>query len=166
MDSPPAVEAEPPSPTQGSKSAAPSLRRTPSIASQAPSAAESEDALKYESIRTDIATPSFQQLRANPGVSHDTFKGLTGFDVKGDLPKWVHMYATVPIESIMKILLKIYVQRLRKGDNVLGEVSTPEADADSVGQSFGSFPFPDMLDDPDCLRMLTESPAHIMDHLD
>jgi len=78
---------------------------------------EKPPSLTYRSISTRIEQPRFRRF----DVSGETFKSATGVSVKRSLPIWVHEYATVPIESVMKILLKIYAHRLRKGDLEDGE---------------------------------------------
>ncbi|KAG8901896.1 hypothetical protein FRB99_005016 [Tulasnella sp. 403] len=93
--------------------------------------------LTYHSIRTQIETPRFRQLHQSQ-ITNDTFLSLTGINVKENLPCWVHEYATVPIESIMKLLLRIYAQRLRKGEAFVETVSAPRGHAPPPE----AFPFP------------------------
>ncbi|KAG9009804.1 hypothetical protein FRB93_005075 [Tulasnella sp. JGI-2019a] len=85
--------------------------------------------LTYHSISTKIDQPRFRRfdmMNADPEAVGKTFKSMTGLSVKRDMPKWVHEYATVPIESVMKILLRIYAHRLRKGSLDSDEAETGE----------------------------------------
>ncbi|KAG8862253.1 hypothetical protein FRB96_001832 [Tulasnella sp. 330] len=78
----------------------------------------SKPSLTYHSLSTKIDQPRFRRFDitdANTEAVGKTFKSLTGVSMTRELPKWVHEYATVPIESVMKILLRIYAHRLRTG---------------------------------------------------
>jgi len=69
--------------------------------------------LTYHCISRVIETPKLQQLgAASPDL--ETFKQWTNISVRDSLPVWVHEYATVPIEQLMKILLEVYLNQLKK----------------------------------------------------
>lgn len=71
----------------------------------------SEDLL-YEPARTTIESPPYKLF--DEEMVNQFFSRFTNINVKSDLPQWVHQYATVPIETAMKLLLSVYAQRLRK----------------------------------------------------
>lgn len=52
---------------------------------------------------------------ATPDVMHPFFTKKAGFNLEESLPQFVHEYATLPIEQIMKVLLKLYSKQLRSG---------------------------------------------------
>ncbi|KLO15399.1 hypothetical protein SCHPADRAFT_995885 [Schizopora paradoxa] len=52
---------------------------------------------------------------ATPDVMHPFFMKKAGFNLEESLPQFVHEYATLPIEQIMKVLLKLYSKQLRSG---------------------------------------------------
>lgn len=49
---------------------------------------------------------------ATPDVTHPFFARRAGFNLEEALPQYVHEYATVPIEEIMKGLVKLYSKQL------------------------------------------------------
>ena len=53
---------------------------------------------------------------ATPDVMHPFFMKKAGFNLEDSLPQYVHEYATLPTEEIMKALLKLYSRQL-KADN-------------------------------------------------
>jgi hypothetical protein len=50
---------------------------------------------------------------ATPDVMHPFFMKKAGFNLEDSLPQYVHEYATVPIEQIMQVLLRLYSKQLR-----------------------------------------------------
>ncbi|GJE95456.1 hypothetical protein PsYK624_116400 [Phanerochaete sordida] len=50
---------------------------------------------------------------ATPDVMHPFFMKTAGFSLEDSLPQYVHEYATMPTEEIMKALLKLYSKQLR-----------------------------------------------------
>ncbi|KAK0486085.1 hypothetical protein IW261DRAFT_776549 [Armillaria novae-zelandiae] len=56
---------------------------------------------------------------ATPDVMHPFFMKKAGFSLEDSLPQYVHEYATVPLEQIMEVLLKLYSrQLLDRGESV------------------------------------------------
>ena len=51
---------------------------------------------------------------ATPDVMHPFFMKKAGFNLEDSLPQYVHEYATMPTEEIMKALLKLYTKQLTK----------------------------------------------------
>ena len=50
---------------------------------------------------------------ATPDVMHPFFTKRAGFSLETALPQYVHEYATLPIEEILKALFKIYQKQLK-----------------------------------------------------
>jgi hypothetical protein len=50
---------------------------------------------------------------ATPDVMHPFFMKKAGFNLEDSLPQYVHEYATIPIEQIMQVLLRLYSKQLR-----------------------------------------------------
>jgi len=50
---------------------------------------------------------------ATPDVMHPFFMKKSGFNLEDSLPQYVHEYATIPLEEIMEVLLKLYSKQLR-----------------------------------------------------
>ncbi|KAG8952761.1 hypothetical protein FRC04_003684 [Tulasnella sp. 424] len=84
----------------------------------------------YVEKRCSINSPEFQQFDKN-AIRMETIENMLGISSRTDLPPKVHEYATVPIEGIMKLLLKVYAQRLRKAgvleDQVGKDITRPQA---------------------------------------
>lgn len=55
---------------------------------------------------------------ATPDVMHPFFTKRAGFNLETSLPQYVHEYATLPVEQIMKALVKIYSKQLRINTDV------------------------------------------------
>ena len=51
---------------------------------------------------------------ATPDVMHPFFMKKAGFNLEDSLPQYVHEYATMPTEEIMKALLKLYTKQLTR----------------------------------------------------
>ena len=116
----------PTSSRRASTSSAGSLKRSASSLSKT---------ITYRAVSSKVATPNFTQIGGTIDVS--TFKKISGINVKEALPIWVHEYATIPIESIMKLLLEIYVRRLRRGGaNALHSNSEGLEDSTDGGSSY------------------------------
>jgi len=49
---------------------------------------------------------------ATPDVMHPFFTKKAGFSLEDGLPQYVHEYATMPIEEITQVLLKLYSRQL------------------------------------------------------
>lgn len=69
--------------------------------------------LTYHCVSRTIETPKLHQLgAASPDL--ETFKQWTNISIRDSLPVWVHEYATVPIEQIMRTLLEVYIKQLKR----------------------------------------------------
>ena len=63
----------------------------------------------YESRSRRIERLKLRQLgEATPDVMHPFFMKKSGFNLEESLPQYVHEYATLPLEEIMEMLLKLY----------------------------------------------------------
>lgn len=70
--------------------------------------------LVYEPIERHIERLTMRQLgEATPDVMHPFFMKTAGFNLEDSLPQYVHEYATMPIEEMMKALLNLYSKQLR-----------------------------------------------------
>jgi len=70
--------------------------------------------LVYIAKKCDIERLTVTQLgAATPDVRHPFFTRKAGFNLETSLPQYVHEYATLPVEEIMRGLLKIYSKQLR-----------------------------------------------------
>ncbi|KAH9839543.1 uncharacterized protein C8Q71DRAFT_517238 [Rhodofomes roseus] len=69
--------------------------------------------LVYEPRERHIERLTMRQLgEATPDVMHPFFMKKAGFSLEDSLPQYVHEYATMPTEEIMKALLKLYSKQL------------------------------------------------------
>ncbi|KAI0958666.1 hypothetical protein AcV7_004416 [Taiwanofungus camphoratus] len=69
--------------------------------------------LVYEPRERHIERLTMKQLgEATPDVMHPFFMKKAGFSLEDSLPQYVHEYATMPTEEIMKALLKLYSKQL------------------------------------------------------
>ncbi len=69
--------------------------------------------LVYEPRERKIERLTMRQLgEATPDVMHPFFMKKAGFNLEDSLPQYVHEYATLPTEEIMKALLKLYSKQL------------------------------------------------------
>ena len=74
--------------------------------------------LTYQPRRRHIERLTMRQLgEATPDVMHPFFMKTAGFSLEDSLPQYVHEYATMPTEVIMKALLKLYNKQLN-GDSI------------------------------------------------
>jgi len=91
-----------------------------SMASSAPSPViepRETGALEYRHKERVIERLNMRQLgEATPDVMHPFFMKKAGFSLEDALPQYVHEYATIPVEQIMRALLKLYSKQL--GDEV------------------------------------------------
>lgn len=72
--------------------------------------------ISYNVRSRQIERLTVRQLgEATPDVMHPFFMKKAGFNLEESLPQFVHEYATLPIEQIMKVLLKLYSKQLRSG---------------------------------------------------
>lgn len=68
----------------------------------------------YKPRSRRIERLTMRQLgEATPDVMHPFFMKTSGFSLEDSLPQYVHEYATMPTEEIMKALLKLYSKQLR-----------------------------------------------------
>ncbi|KAI0762082.1 hypothetical protein BD413DRAFT_680921 [Trametes elegans] len=93
-------------------------------ASSPPNAASSSAPTKktkglvYQPHDRRIERLTMRQLgEATPDVMHPFFMKKAGFSLEDSLPQYVHEYATMPTEEIMKALLKLYSKQLTRGDD-------------------------------------------------
>ena len=69
--------------------------------------------LTYKAKYRRIERLTMRQLgEATPDVMHPFFMKTAGFNLEDSLPQYVHEYATMPAEEIMKALLKLYSKQL------------------------------------------------------
>ena len=70
----------------------------------------------YKPRNRRIERLTVRQLgEATPDVMHPFFTKKAGFNLEEALPQYVHEYATLPLEEIMKALVKLYSRQLRIG---------------------------------------------------
>lgn len=68
----------------------------------------------YKPRKRHIERLTVRQLgEATPDVMHPFFTKRAGFNLEDSLPQYVHEYATLPLEEIMKALVKLYSRQLR-----------------------------------------------------
>lgn len=68
----------------------------------------------YRPGERHIERLNMRQLgEATPDVMHPFFMKKAGFNLEDSLPQYVHEYATIPIEQIMQVLLRLYSKQLR-----------------------------------------------------
>lgn len=110
-------------PTEGLPSASPptSANRafTPSqVNSSTPpqggTSSGASNGIEYIPQHTLIEKLTMRQLgEATPDVMHPFFMKKAGFNLEESLPQYVHEYATLPTEEIMKALLRLYSKQLK-----------------------------------------------------
>jgi hypothetical protein len=70
-------------------------------------------AVIYRPRTRHIERLTMRQLgEATPDVMHPFFMKKAGFSLEDSLPQYVNEYATVPLEQIMEVLLKLYGKQL------------------------------------------------------
>ncbi|TFK44762.1 hypothetical protein BDQ12DRAFT_730786 [Crucibulum laeve] len=71
----------------------------------------------YKPRNRHIERLTMRQLgEATPDVMHPFFMKKAGFNLEDSLPQYVNEYATVPLEEIMEVLLKLYSRQLLAGN--------------------------------------------------
>ncbi|THH30793.1 hypothetical protein EUX98_g3395 [Antrodiella citrinella] len=86
----------------------------PAPASSSTRASTGKTALVYKVRSRHIERLTMRQLgEATPDVMHPFFMKKAGFNLEDSLPQYVHEYATLPTEEIMKALLKLYSRQLK-----------------------------------------------------
>lgn len=72
----------------------------------------------YKPGQRHIERLNMRQLgEATPDVMHPFFMKKAGFNLEDSLPQYVHEYATIPIEEIMQVLLRLYSKQLSSGQS-------------------------------------------------
>jgi hypothetical protein len=80
--------------------------------------------MSYKPRNRHIERLTMRQLgEATPDVMHPFFMKKAGFNLEDSLPQYVNEYATVPLEEIMEVLLRLYSQQLLSGRK---NISNPE----------------------------------------
>ena len=81
---------------------------------QAGTSSSASNGIEYIPQRTSIDKLTMRQLgEATPDVMHPFFMKKAGFNLEESLPQYVHEYATLPTEEIMKALLRLYSKQLK-----------------------------------------------------
>lgn len=81
----------------------------------APVKGKTSSGLVYAPRNRKIERLTMRQLgEATPDVMHPFFMKKAGFNLEDSLPQYVHEYATMPTEEIMKALLKLYTKQLTR----------------------------------------------------
>jgi hypothetical protein len=98
---------------------APEVNISPHIPPMAPTgttfmAGSKKSGIVYTPGDRHIERLNMRQLgEATPDVMHPFFMKKAGFNLEDSLPQYVHEYATIPIEQIMEVLLRLYSKQLR-----------------------------------------------------
>ncbi|KAI0368271.1 hypothetical protein BV20DRAFT_969313 [Pilatotrama ljubarskyi] len=107
-------------------SSATSAGSPPNGASSSNAPTKKTKGLVYEPHDRKIERLTMRQLgEATPDVMHPFFMKKAGFNLEDSLPQYVHEYATMPTEEIMKALLKLYSKQLTRSTD---EPSLPGKD--------------------------------------
>jgi len=113
----PPIEGLPSAPLSASatRSFTPSQLSTPTPPlPQAGTSASTSNGIEYIPRHTLIDRLTMRQLgEATPDVMHPFFMKKAGFNLEESLPQYVHEYATLPTEEIMKALLRLYSKQLK-----------------------------------------------------
>ena len=81
---------------------------------QAGTPSSASNGIEYIAQHTLIEKLTMRQLgEATPDVMHPFFMKKAGFNLEESLPQYVHEYATLPTEEIMKALLRLYSKQLK-----------------------------------------------------
>ncbi|KZT11041.1 uncharacterized protein LAESUDRAFT_741340 [Laetiporus sulphureus 93-53] len=116
LEEPPALPSRTPtSPATSSRLSSPgSTNGASDVAAAAAAPASSKTlGLVYEPRSRHIERLTMRQLgEATPDVMHPFFMKKAGFSLEDSLPQYVHEYATMPTEEIMKALLNLYSKQL------------------------------------------------------
>jgi hypothetical protein len=74
---------------------------------------KSTTGIMYRPRSRNIERLTMRQLgEATPDVMHPFFTKKAGFNLEDSLPQYVNEYATIPLEKIMEVLLKLYNKQL------------------------------------------------------
>jgi hypothetical protein len=113
----PTIEGLPSAPLSASaaRSFTPSQFSTPTPpVPQAGGSSSTSNGIEYIPRKTSIEKLTMRQLgEATPDVMHPFFMKKAGFNLEESLPQYVHEYATLPTEEIMKALLRLYSKQLK-----------------------------------------------------
>ncbi|OBZ68137.1 hypothetical protein A0H81_11867 [Grifola frondosa] len=117
MIMPPAMQTSIPkavtSPTPPSKAAMTGIAEATAAMPSAPT--KKTLGITYVPKERHIERLTMRQLgEATPDVMHPFFMKKAGFSLEDSLPQYVHEYATMPTEEIMKVLLKLYSKQLAR----------------------------------------------------
>ena len=101
--------------TSANRSFTPSQISTPTPPlPQAGTSSSTSNGIEYIPQHTLIEKLTMRQLgEATPDVMHPFFMKKAGFNLEESLPQYVHEYATLPTEEIMKALLRLYSKQLK-----------------------------------------------------
>ncbi|KAL4251310.1 hypothetical protein ABKN59_005668 [Abortiporus biennis] len=92
-----------------------------------PAAKKTSGGVIYQPRTRLIERLTMRQLgEATPDVRHPFFMKKAGFSLEDSLPQYVHEYATMPTEEIMKILLKLYSRQLKVDSSIVDESTLQE----------------------------------------
>ena len=81
---------------------------------QAGASSSTFNGIEYIAQNALIEKLTMRQLgEATPDVMHPFFMKKAGFNLEESLPQYVHEYATLPTEEIMKALLRLYSKQLK-----------------------------------------------------
>ncbi|KAG9008371.1 hypothetical protein FRB90_008947, partial [Tulasnella sp. 427] len=116
----------------------------------------------YVEKRCSINSPEFQQFDKN-AIRMETIENMLGISSRTDLPPKVHEYATIPIEGIMKLLLKVYAQRLRKAGVLEDQVENSAAGGSAAPPTRNTLQTPSTIIFP---HALSDSPSSHLSSLD
>lgn len=111
----PPIEGLPSSPLSAStnRSFTPSQMSSPPPP-QAGTSSSTSNGIEYIPQKNSIEKLTMRQLgEATPDVMHPFFMKKAGFNLEESLPQYVHEYATLPTEEIMKALLRLYSKQLK-----------------------------------------------------
>jgi hypothetical protein len=90
------------------------LSATTSPLPHAGTSSSTSNGIEYIPRNTLIEKLTMRQLgEATPDVMHPFFMKKAGFNLEESLPQYVHEYATLPTEEIMKALLRLYSKQLK-----------------------------------------------------
>jgi hypothetical protein len=81
---------------------------------QAGTSSSTSNGIEYIPLNASIEKLTMRQLgEATPDVMHPFFMKKAGFNLEESLPQYVHEYATLSTEEIMKALLRLYSKQLK-----------------------------------------------------
>lgn len=75
---------------------------------------KTSNSITYKARNREIQRLTMRQLgEATPNIQHPFFLKKAGFNLEDSLPQYVHEYATLPTEEMMRALLKLYSRQLK-----------------------------------------------------